>query len=62
MTESGIKNLIVTVLIFSKDIGMKFGAKGCGMFIITKHKAESSDGVRLRNCEKIKDAETNEYE
>ena len=50
-----------TVQIFSKDIGMEFGIKKCGMFVMKKGKIVESDVIQLPDGETIKIAEQDGY-
>lgn len=45
MTERELNGLVLTMQIFSKDNGIEFRTKKCGMIIIQKGKVVSSDDV-----------------
>ena len=55
--EEQIDSLVKTVHIFSKDIGMEFGIKKCGMLVMKKGKIVESDGIQLPDGKTIKIAE-----
>ena len=59
--EEQIDSLVKTVQIFSKDIGMEFGIKKCGMLVMKKGKIVESDGIQLPDGETIKIAEQDGY-
>ena len=43
-----------TVYVFSTDIGMKFGIKKCGILSMKRGKIIKSEGMKLPDCEVIK--------
>ena len=45
--EEQIDSLVKTIHIFSKDIGMEFGIKKCGMLVMKKGKIVESDGIQV---------------
>ena len=45
--EKQIDSLVKTVHVFTKDIGMEFGIKKCGMFVMKKGKIVESDGIQV---------------
>ena len=51
-----MNTLVRTVHDFSTDVGMEFGAKKCGILTL-KNKSE---GIRLPNCEVMKEVEKKE--
>ena len=55
--EEQIDSLVKTVHVFSKDIGMEFGIKKCGMLVMKKGKIVESDGIQLPDGKTIKIAE-----
>lgn len=52
MTERELNGLVLTMQIFSKDIGIEFRTKKCGMIIIQKGKVVSSDDVVIQTARK----------
>ena len=44
-SEREINGLVSTVQILSNDIGMEFGIKKCGVLVLKRGKAMSSEGV-----------------
>ena len=50
----------VTVNVFSRDLGMAFGIKKCGV-ILNRRKVESTDGIVLPKNEKIREIEEDGY-
>ena len=59
--ENEINSLAQTVHVFSKDIGMEFGMKKCGMLLMNRGKVVSSEGIELSDGEVMKDIEENGY-
>ena len=45
--EKGLDSLVQTVLVFSQDIGMKFGIEKCAMLVMEKGKIMKSVGIEL---------------
>ena len=60
-SEPEIKGLVSTVQILSKDIGMEFGIKKCGVLVLKRGKVVSSEGAEMPDVERIKEAEKNGY-
>ena len=60
-SENEIKGLVSTVEVFSQNIGIEFGIKKCGVFIMNRRKVKSIDGIELRSGEKIKEIEEDGY-
>ena len=60
-SEREIKGLVSTVQILSKDIGMEFGIKKCGVLVLKRGKVVSSEGAEMPDVERIKEAEKNGY-
>ena len=50
--------LVRTVLVFSTGIGMKFGKKKCGILTMKREKVVKCEEIKLQNCEKMKEVET----
>ena len=59
--DEQINPLVKTVHIFSKDIGMEFGKKKCGLFVMKKGKIVESDGIQLPVGETITITEQDGY-
>ena len=59
--DEQIDSLVRTIHIFSKDIGMEFGIKKCGMFVMKKGKIVKCNGIQLRDGEAIKSIEADGY-
>ena len=53
--------LVRTVHVFSIDIGMEFGMKKCGMFIMKRGKVVHCEGIMLPNNEVMKKVEKEGY-
>ena len=61
-SEDQIDSLVQTVFIFSKDIGMEFGLKKCGVVILKREgKLVKFDGIHLPNQEIMKEVDENGY-
>ena len=56
-SENKIKRLVSTAEVFSRDIGMEFGIKKCGVIIMNGGKVKSTDGIELPSGEKIREIE-----
>ena len=56
-SEEQIDTLVVTVHVFSTDIGMEFGMKKCGTLTIKKGKVLRCEGMKLPNSEVMKEVE-----
>ena len=54
------KELIHTVRIYSRDIGMEFGIEKCAMLVMKSGKRHLTDGIELPNKDKIKSLAENE--
>ena len=59
--EREINGLLSTVQIFSNDIQMEFGIKKCGILIMERGKAISTEGIELPSGDTIKDIEKEVY-
>ena len=60
--EHEVNELVSTVQKFgSKDIGVKFGSKKCGVLLMRRGEVVSSDGVELANGETVKDVDEDGY-
>ena len=59
--EEQIDSLVRTVHILSKDIGMEFGIKKCGMLVMKKGKIVKCNGIQLPDGEAIKSIEADGY-
>ena len=59
--EREIDSLVKTVQVISKDIGMEFGIKKCGVVIMKRGKLNKTDGIVLPNGETIKEVEKDGY-
>ena len=60
--EDQIDSLVQTVFIFSKDFGMEFGLKKCGVVILKREgKLVKFDGIHLPNQEIMKEVDENGY-
>ena len=53
--EREIDSLVKTVQVISKDIGMEFGIRKCGVVIMKGGKLSKTDGIVLPNGETIKE-------
>ncbi|CAB4021725.1 Hypothetical predicted protein [Paramuricea clavata] len=56
-----IDSLVKTVHIVSKDIGMEFGIKKCGMLVMKRGKIVECNGIQLPDEETIKSVEEDGY-
>ena len=52
-SDSQIDSLVKTVHLFSKDIGMEFGVKKCGVLILKRGKVVDYEGVLLPDGEQM---------
>ena len=59
--EREIDSLVKTVQVISKDIGMEFEIKKCGVVIMKRGKLSKTDGIALPNGETIKEIEKSGY-
>ena len=57
-SEKQMDALVRTVLVFSTGIGMKFGMKKCGILTMKRDKVVKCEEIKLPNCEKLKEVET----
>ena len=55
--ENQVDNLVNTVRIFSKDIGMEFGITKCAMLTMKRGKKSKSEGIELPDGQLIKNLE-----
>ena len=51
--------MISTVKLLSNDIGMEFGIKKCGVFVLERGTVVPSEGVEMPDGERIKKVEKN---
>ena len=51
--EKELETIIHTVRIYSEDIGMEFGIEKCVMLVMKSGKRHLTDGIELRNQDKI---------
>ena len=58
--EKGLDSLVQTVLVFSEDIGMKFGIEKCAMLVMEKGKMVKSVGIELPGGKAIKSLQEGE--
>ncbi len=58
--EKELETLILTVRIYSRDIGMEFGIEKCAMLVMKSGKRQLTDGMELPNKDKIKKLTENE--
>ena len=56
-SEEQIDTLVITVHVFSTDIGMEFGMKKCGTLTIKKGKVLRCEGMKRLNSEVMKEVE-----
>ena len=59
--EEQIDSLVKTVHLFSKDIGMEFGIRKCGMLVIKKGKIVESYRIQLPDGVTIQIADQDGY-
>ena len=59
--EEQIDSWVSTVHIFSKDIGIEFGIKKCGMLVMKRGKIVKCNGIQLPDSEAIKSIEAGRY-
>ena len=60
-SEEQMDTIVRTVHAFSTDTGMEFGMKKCGILIIQRGKRVRCEGIKLPNCEVIKEVEIEGY-
>ena len=53
-SEKGLDSLLLSVRVFSEDIGMEFGVEKCAMLVMEKGKIVKSVGIELPNGKIIK--------
>ena len=49
-----LETLIHKIRIYSQDIGMEFGIEKCALFVMKSGKRHLTDGIELRNQDKIR--------
>ena len=54
-SDKEIDCLVKTVQVISKDIGMEFGLKECGIVVMKRGKLSNTDGIVLLNGERDKE-------
>ena len=59
--EKEINSLVSMVQLFSRDIGMEFGIKKCGVAVLKRGKLSKTEGIQLVNGERIKEVCEEEY-
>lgn len=59
--EEQVSSLVNTVYLFSKDIGMEFGLKKCGVLMMRRGKVQKSEGIELPSGEAMKEIEEGGY-
>ena len=59
--EGETNGLVSTVQMISKDIGMEFGIKKCGMLVMKRGKLSTTDGIELAGGEKIREVDEEGY-
>ena len=59
-SEKGLNSLVLTVRVFSKDIGMEFGIEKYAMLIMEKGKIVKSVGIELPDGKGIKSLQEGE--
>ena len=60
-SEEQMDTLVKTVHVFSTDIGMEFGTKKCGILTMKRGKVVRCEGIKLPNCEVMKEVEKEGY-
>ena len=60
-SEEQMDTPVRTVHVFSTDIGMKFGMKKCGNLTMKRGKVVRCEGIKLPNCEVMKEVEKEGY-
>ena len=60
-SKEQINTLVRTVHVFSTDIGMEFGTKKCGILTMKRGKVVRCEGIKLPNCEVMKEVEKERY-
>ena len=60
-SEEQMNAHVRTVHVFSTDIRMEFGIKKCGIFTMKREKVVRCEGIKLPNCEVIKEVEKEGY-
>ena len=53
-SEEQTNRLVRTVYVLSTDISVKFGVKKCGILTMKRGKIVKSEGIKLPDCEVIK--------
>ena len=59
--ERETNGLVSTVQMISKDVGMEFGIKKCGMLVMKRGKLSTTDGIELAGGEKIREVDEEGY-
>ena len=59
-SEKGLDSLVLTVCLFSKDVGMEFGIEKSAMLVLEKGKILKSVGIELSNDKVIKSLQEGE--
>ena len=60
-SEEQLDTLARTAHVFSTDIGMEFGMKICGILTIKREIVVRCEGIKLPNCEVMKEVEKEGY-
>ena len=60
-SEKDVDGLVTTVQLISKDIGIEFGIKKCGMVVIKRGQLSSAKWIVLRNAEVMREVDKNGY-
>ena len=60
-SEKQMDTLVRTVHVFSTDIGIEFGMKKCGILTMKRGKVVRCEGIKLPNCEVMKEVEKEGY-
>ena len=60
-SEDQINTLVRTVHVFSTDIMMEFGMKGCGILTMKREKVVRCEEIQPPNCEIMKEVKKEGY-
>ena len=60
-SEKRVDRLVSTVQLISKDIGMEFGIKKCGMVVVKRGQLSSAKGIVLPDGEMIREVDKGGY-
>ena len=60
-SEKQMDTLVRTVHVFSTDIGIEFRMKKCGILTMKRGKVVRCEGIKLPNCEVMKEVEKEGY-